>query len=94
MRVAFAEARGRSLLELSFAWLASCDVIPSIIAGASRPEQVVDNVAAVEWQLTGDEVAEIVTDPLFRDVVAELAPERLAATERALERASQPIAGR
>lgn len=57
--IAFAEARGRSLLELSFAWLASCDVIPSIIAGASRPEQVAANVAAVEWQLTGDEVAEI-----------------------------------
>ncbi|MFT5180406.1 MAG: aryl-alcohol dehydrogenase-like predicted oxidoreductase [Alphaproteobacteria bacterium] len=56
---AFAEARGRSLLELSFAWLASHDVIPSIIAGASRPEQVTANVAAVEWQLTDDEVGEI-----------------------------------
>ncbi len=56
---AFAEARGRSLLELSFAWLASCDVIPSIIAGASRPEQVTTNVAAVEWKLTDDEFAEI-----------------------------------
>jgi aryl-alcohol dehydrogenase-like predicted oxidoreductase len=57
--IAFAEARGRSLLELSFAWLASCDVIPSIIAGASRPEQVAGNVAAVEWKLTDEEVAEI-----------------------------------
>jgi aryl-alcohol dehydrogenase-like predicted oxidoreductase len=57
--IAFAEARGRTLLELSFAWLASRDVIPSIIAGASRPEQVVANVAALEWQLTDDEVAEI-----------------------------------
>lgn len=57
--IAFAAARGRSLLELSFAWLASCDVIPSIIAGASRPEQVAANVAAVEWQLTDDEVGEI-----------------------------------
>jgi aryl-alcohol dehydrogenase-like predicted oxidoreductase len=57
--IAFAEARGRSLLELSFAWLASCDVIPSIIAGASRPEQVAGNVAAVEWKLTEEEVAEI-----------------------------------
>ncbi|MDA0340416.1 MAG: aldo/keto reductase [Proteobacteria bacterium] len=57
--IAFAAARGRSLLELSFAWLASCDVIPSIIAGASRPEQVAANVAAVEWVLTDDEVAEV-----------------------------------
>ncbi len=56
---AFAEARGRSLLELSFAWLASHHVIPSIIAGASRPEQVTANVAAVDWRLTDDEVHEI-----------------------------------
>jgi aryl-alcohol dehydrogenase-like predicted oxidoreductase len=55
----FADARGRTLLELSFAWLASRDVIPSIIAGTSRPEQVEANVAAVEWQLTDDEVDEI-----------------------------------
>lgn len=55
----FAEARGRTLLELSFAWLASREVIPSIIAGSSRPEQVEANVAAVEWQLADDEVAEI-----------------------------------
>lgn len=55
----FAEARGRTLLELSFAWLASRDVIPSIIAGASRPEQVIANIAAAEWVLTEDEVAEI-----------------------------------
>lgn len=55
----FAEARGRTLLELSFAWLASHDVIPSIIAGTSRPEQVEANVAAIEWQLTDDEVGEI-----------------------------------
>ena len=55
----FADARGRTLLKLSFAWLASRDVIPSIIAGTSRPEQVAANVAAVEWQLTDDEVNEI-----------------------------------
>ena len=55
----FAEARGRTLLELSFAWLASRDVIPSIIAGASRPAQVEANVAAADWALTPDEVAEI-----------------------------------
>jgi aryl-alcohol dehydrogenase-like predicted oxidoreductase len=55
----FAAARDRTLLELSFAWLASRDVIPSIIAGASRPGQVEANVAAAEWALTPDEAAEI-----------------------------------
>jgi aryl-alcohol dehydrogenase-like predicted oxidoreductase len=55
----FAEARGRTLLELSFAWLASHAVIPSIIAGASRPEQVAANAAAIDWELTDEDVAEI-----------------------------------
>jgi aryl-alcohol dehydrogenase-like predicted oxidoreductase len=57
--IAFAQARGRTLLELSLAWLASRDVVPSIIAGASRPGQVAANVAAVEWQLADDEIAGI-----------------------------------
>lgn len=55
----FAEARGHSLLELSFAWLASRDVISSIIAGASRPAQIEANVAAIEWKLTDEEVEEV-----------------------------------
>lgn len=56
---AFAEQRGRSLLELSFSWLASRDVISSVIAGASKPEQVAANVTAVEWQLSKGEIEEI-----------------------------------
>jgi aryl-alcohol dehydrogenase-like predicted oxidoreductase len=53
----FAEARGRSLLELAIAGLASQPAIASVIAGATRPEQVRQNAAAAEWELSEDELA-------------------------------------
>jgi len=56
---AFAAARGHSLLELAMSWLASRPYVPSIIAGATRPEQVEQNVAAVGWTLTPADLAEI-----------------------------------
>ena len=51
--------RGRSLLDLAFAWLLSHPVVPSVIAGATRPEQVEANAAAANWKLVPAEVAEI-----------------------------------
>jgi aryl-alcohol dehydrogenase-like predicted oxidoreductase len=56
---AFAEARGRTLLELAFSWLAARPCVSSIIAGATKPEQLAANVRAVDWPLTGEELAEI-----------------------------------
>ena len=56
---AFATARGHTLLELAMSWLASQPLIPSIIAGATKPEQVEQNVAAVSWALSTEELAEI-----------------------------------
>ena len=56
---AFAEVRGRSLLELACSWLASQPVVASVIAGATRPEQVAANVEAAGWRLTDDELAEV-----------------------------------
>ena len=56
---AFARARGRSLLELAFGWLAAQPVVPSVIAGATSPAQVAMNVEAVGWKLAADELAEI-----------------------------------
>ena len=40
-------------------WLASRPFIPSIIAGATKPEQVEQNVAAVDWTLSAADLAEI-----------------------------------
>ena len=56
---AFAAARGHTLLELAMSWLASRRYVPSIIAGATRPEQVEQNVAAVGWSLSPADLAEI-----------------------------------
>jgi aryl-alcohol dehydrogenase-like predicted oxidoreductase len=56
---AFAAERGHSLLELAFAALASRPGVASVIAGAMRPEQVAANAAAVDWQLTEPELAQL-----------------------------------
>ena len=55
----FAARHGHTLLELAMSWLASRPFIPSIIAGATRPEQVEQNVAAVGWTLSDADLAEI-----------------------------------
>lgn len=56
---AFATERGHTMLELAFSWLASRDQVASVIAGATKPEQVEQNAKAIGWKLTADEVAEI-----------------------------------
>ncbi len=58
---AFAEARGHTLVELAFSWLAAQPVVSSVIAGATKPEQIAANVKAAEWALTAQELAEIDT---------------------------------
>jgi aryl-alcohol dehydrogenase-like predicted oxidoreductase len=55
----FCEARGRTVLELAMSWLASRPAVSSIIAGATRPDQLEQNVHAVEWTLTSEDLAEI-----------------------------------
>jgi aryl-alcohol dehydrogenase-like predicted oxidoreductase len=56
---AWASARGHSLVDLAIAWLAAKPVVASVIAGATKVEQVRANVAAVDWKLTADEVVQI-----------------------------------
>ncbi|MGZ4140235.1 MAG: aldo/keto reductase [Actinomycetota bacterium] len=56
---AFAEERDHTLLELAMSWLASRPLVASVIAGATKPEQVRSNVRALEWRLSDAEKAEI-----------------------------------
>jgi aryl-alcohol dehydrogenase-like predicted oxidoreductase len=56
---AFAEARGRTLLELAMSWLARRPLVASIIAGATKPEQLEANAKATGWALTEAEMAEV-----------------------------------
>jgi aryl-alcohol dehydrogenase-like predicted oxidoreductase len=55
----FAKSRGHSLLELAFSWLLARPGVASVIAGATKPEQLEQNVKAGDWKLTADELAEI-----------------------------------
>jgi aryl-alcohol dehydrogenase-like predicted oxidoreductase len=54
-----AERRGHSLLELAFSWLLRSDVVASVIAGATKPEQILANAAAADWELSKEELAAI-----------------------------------
>lgn len=56
---AFCAERGRSVLELAFAWLLANPDVSSVIAGATRAEQVVANAKAAAWTLTAQELAEV-----------------------------------
>jgi aryl-alcohol dehydrogenase-like predicted oxidoreductase len=62
----FCARQGRSLLELAFSWLKARPTVASVIAGATKPEQVEQNVKAASWALTPDDLAEI--DRLTRAV--------------------------
>jgi aryl-alcohol dehydrogenase-like predicted oxidoreductase len=55
----FCQARGRTLVELAFSWLAGQPVVSSVIAGATSPGQIAANVKAAEWALTPEDLAEI-----------------------------------
>ena len=55
----FALERGHSMLDLAVGWLASQPFVSSVIAGATKPEQIEQNVAAATWKLTGEEMAEV-----------------------------------
>jgi aryl-alcohol dehydrogenase-like predicted oxidoreductase len=55
----FAAERGRTLLELAFSWLTARKPLASIIAGATRPEQIEANVKAVGWALSAGDIAAI-----------------------------------
>ena len=55
-----AARRGQTLAELALAWLLAQPVVTSVLIGASRPEQILDNIKAVEnTTFTPDELEEI-----------------------------------
>jgi aryl-alcohol dehydrogenase-like predicted oxidoreductase len=56
---AFCESREHSLLELAISWLACRRPVVSVIAGATKPEQVEANVKASGWKLSAEDMAEL-----------------------------------
>ena len=57
--ISFVEARGHTLLELAFSWLLARREVASVIAGATKPEQIAANVNAAAWKLSPEEIAEV-----------------------------------
>jgi aryl-alcohol dehydrogenase-like predicted oxidoreductase len=55
----FATSRGHSLLELAMSWLAARPAVASVIAGATSPDQVRANTAAMSWTLSPEDVAAV-----------------------------------
>jgi aryl-alcohol dehydrogenase-like predicted oxidoreductase len=55
----FGAEHGRSLLDVAVAGLAAMPAVASIIAGATKPEQVRANATAGEWELSSDELAKL-----------------------------------
>ena len=56
---AYTEELGVSMLHATFAWLLAHESIPSVIAGATRPDQVAQNAAAADVHLSDEAVARI-----------------------------------
>jgi aryl-alcohol dehydrogenase-like predicted oxidoreductase len=55
----FCTERNHSLLELAFGWLLAKPVVSSVIAGATKPDQLEMNVRATGWALSKEDLAEI-----------------------------------
>lgn len=51
-----AEAHGGSVAQVALAWLLARDAVTSVIIGARRMDQLVDNLGAVDLALTGEEI--------------------------------------
>ena len=55
----FCDARGHTMLELAFGWLLAKPLVSSVIAGATKPEQIEANAKAQGWKLSAEDLAEI-----------------------------------
>jgi aryl-alcohol dehydrogenase-like predicted oxidoreductase len=55
----YAEARGVSLVDVAIGALIARPVVSSVIAGATKPEQVRANAAAARWQPSDEDLAEL-----------------------------------
>jgi aryl-alcohol dehydrogenase-like predicted oxidoreductase len=57
----FAEDSGHPMVELAIAWLLARPAVSSVIAGATKEEQITANVKASDWDLTESEMEELDT---------------------------------
>lgn len=60
---AFAASRDLTEVQVAFSWLAAQPAVASVIAGATKPEQVAQNAQAASWKPTAEDLAEL--DQIF-----------------------------
>jgi aryl-alcohol dehydrogenase-like predicted oxidoreductase len=60
---AFADERGLTELQVAFSWLAAQPSVASVIAGATKPEQIRENAEAASWQPSREDLDEL--DDIF-----------------------------
>lgn len=58
---AFADARGRTMVDIAIGALLHQRAVSCVIAGATKPEQVTANAAAADWIATDTDMAELDT---------------------------------
>lgn len=55
-----AESRGQTLAEMALSWLLRDGIVTSVLVGASKPSQLLDNIKAIEnTSFTGEELQKI-----------------------------------
>ena len=55
----FAADAGHTITELAIAWLLAQPTVTSVIAGATKPEQIAANVAAAGWALSAEQASTV-----------------------------------
>jgi aryl-alcohol dehydrogenase-like predicted oxidoreductase len=55
----WAAERGHTILELAMSWLVANPQVATVISGATSPDQIRSNVAAADWTLTAEDLADL-----------------------------------
>ena len=61
-----AKKRGQTMAEMAVAWLLKEEAITSVLVGASRPSQIIDNIKAIDnTEFSEEELREIDAESIF-----------------------------
>ena len=55
----FGKEINRSLLEISLAWVAKRKMVASVLVGATSAEQMIQNIEAISWTMSDEEMEKI-----------------------------------
>lgn len=89
---AFAQQRGWTLAQMSLAWLLSRPATFTVIAGADKPQHLIDNVKALEIRFTQEDLIEIDRITLVDEDRSVAPPYRTLRPEKVHEFAAMQLA--